>query len=176
MKCDNKVSKVMTSSWELVPRLGRQLGLLVLVLACLTGQNADSETSYTWRLDMDMGKVIPASHFPPPPLPPPDSKSGDDSGNDSEASGSSPGPATAVQLQETVMDILLSTVTTPDGSWKKTSSEQVCSSCERPGSPGTQASRGPVRNNRGVPVTNGHYTGGPGASLSRFVRNRISNR
>ena len=50
------------------------------------------------------------------------------------------------KVQEAVMDILLSTVTHPDGSWKKTG-ERACVSCERPVSSLKKAA---ARNNRGL--------------------------
>jgi uncharacterized protein YpmB len=65
--------------------------------------------------------------------------------------------------QETVLDILLSTVTTPDGSWKKTSLSGTshhgyCSTCDR--------------NNRGLLIKDHHSPGG--SSLSKMIRQRIS--
>lgn len=62
----------------------------------------DSETSYTWRLDLASG----------------DGKIVADMGLGAQATG---------DRQEVVMDILLSTVTNTEGMWKKTSSENHCS-------------------------------------------------
>ena len=145
---------------EFVTRVGHELLIFSLILTWLIGDHVGSETSYTWRLDLDVGKVMPGMQFSRPP---PE--------NVEEDSGSSD-PADRLQLQETVMDILLSTVTTPDGSWKKTSlSEQqqqydgVCSSCDRPSLQ--------MRNNRGISISGGqqHQLG---SSLSKMIRQRIS--
>ena len=116
-------------SFELVTRLGHEILIFSLILAWLVGDHVESETSYTWRLDLDVGKVMPGMQFPQAAPPPPEEK---------EVKGVSsfpPAAADRLQLQETVMDILLSTVSTPDGSWKKTSLSEhlgVCSSCDRP--------------------------------------------
>ena len=113
-------------SLELLTRLGHELFIFSLILACLIGDHhVESETSYTWRLDVGVGKVMPGMQFsgrgaPPPNVAAPSLEEDSD-------------PERLLQLQETVLDILLSTVTTPDGSWKKTSLSDhggVCSSCD----------------------------------------------
>ena len=108
------------------------LPLSAVIFLCLVG--VDSETSYTWRLDLDLGKVMPGTGSPDDlakPQPPP--KAGE------HANEMDP-----TKVQEAVMDILLSTVTHPDGSWKKTG-ERVCVNCERPAS-----LKKASRNNRGL--------------------------
>lgn len=47
------------------------------------------------------------------------------------------------ELQEALLDILMSTVTNKDGSWKKTSKERYCFHCNQR----------LLRNNRGIPIT-----------------------
>jgi len=82
----------------------------------------ESETSYTWRLDLaGEGKIVADMGIPPRP--------GD-------------------ETQEILMDILLSTVTDNDGMWRKTSQENHCrmyglTQCQR---------NNPSRNNRGIPL------------------------
>eukprot|EP00095_Tigriopus_kingsejongensis_P007637 snap_masked-scaffold1040_size68023-processed-gene-0.10 protein:Tk07637 transcript:snap_masked-scaffold1040_size68023-processed-gene-0.10-mRNA-1 annotation:"tetratricopeptide repeat protein 17" len=110
--------------WRMRVEPGLRLPWMTCMCLALGASWVGSDTSsYTWRLDM--GKVMPASSFPQPP----------------------PGAAdTGGVGQEAVMDILLSTVTASDGTWKKTS--RPC----QPAAAG-QASRGGVsRNNRGVPL------------------------
>ncbi len=128
-------------------RLLLDLPLGAIIFLCLMG--VDSETSYTWRLDVDMGKVMPAgagTGFPQP------------TGGPSVAGTGTTGSAAVkdkamtedmdpAKVQEAVMDILLSTVTHPDGSWRKTG-ERACHNCERPGK---------ARNNRGVLEGRGGY-------------------
>lgn len=62
----------------MIPEVVLRAPLLALLLACLYGahMHTSSETSYTWRLDVDVGKVMPGSHLtqPPPPQPPPASQ------------------------------------------------------------------------------------------------------
>ncbi len=98
-------------------RLVLRLPPLTLVLACLYGVVHHSETSYTWRLDVDMGKVMPATHIPHSL---PDSSTAADREQQHGAQGD------PLKLQEAVLDILMSTVTNPDGTWKKTSTEAAC--------------------------------------------------
>jgi tetratricopeptide (TPR) repeat protein len=77
-------------------------GSFLLLLCCALHSRTDSETSYTWRLDLaGEGKVVA------------------DLGK--QARGEE------VARQEVVMDILLSTVTNHDGMWKKTTNENHCS-------------------------------------------------
>lgn len=77
----------------------------IFLLCCALHSRTDSETSYTWRLDLagGEGKIVA------------------DLGLAGQARGEE------VARQEVVMDILLSTVTNHDGMWKKTSSENHCS-------------------------------------------------
>jgi len=97
---------------------------VVVLLSCLLHSFTESETSYTWRLDMTgEGKIVAdmGINVARPGLP------GDDS-------------------QELMMDILLSTVTDNEGMWRKTSTENYCrlygmSQCQR---------NNPTRNNRGL--------------------------
>jgi len=98
-----------------------KLSLLVL-LSCLLHSLTESETSYTWRLDLSgEGKIVADMGVNVPPRP------GDDT-------------------QEILLDILLSTVTDNDGMWRKTAQENHCrmygiSQCQR---------NNPSRNNRGI--------------------------
>ena len=112
--------------------------LALLLLACfLHGGLLHTETSYTWRLDVDMGKVMPASHFPQPPPP-------EKSRQPAAATASAAADSSSSDPQEAVLDILMSTVTNTDGTWKKTSRERACGvGCNRDNRP---------RNNRGVPI------------------------
>ena len=105
-----------------------RLPLLAFILALMYG--VDSETSYSWRLDMDVGKVMPAT----PPV------TTTTTANDKADPEEDPH-----QLQEAVLDILMTTVTNGDGTWKKTSRERFCLHCQRPGGP-----PGVTRNNRGL--------------------------
>merc|ERR1719150_1676616 len=72
-----------------------------------------------------------------------------------------------MKLQEEVLQILLSTEPTPDGTWKKTeNSSKYCSRCPRPAGGGTDPTSihsrqplqsgddvpGVLRNNRGLPI------------------------
>jgi len=100
---------------------------IILALALLNSRT-DSETSYTWRLDLASGegKIV-----------------ADLGAANLQARGEE------VARQEVVMDILLSTVTNHDGMWKKTASENHCSlygisHCQETYG-GNQA-----RNNRGI--------------------------
>ena len=102
-----------------------RLPLLAFILALMYG--VDSETSYSWRLDIEMGKVMPSAPLPSTP----------EGSNKNNNNGES---------QEAVLDILMSTVTDRDGMWKKTSKERFCSHCNHPGGSGI------VRNNRGLPL------------------------
>ena len=52
---------------ELLVRL--PVGLLVLSIFLGSYHPVGSETSYNWKLDLDLGKVMPASSFPQPPPP-----------------------------------------------------------------------------------------------------------
>ena len=66
-----------------------KLALLIFIIFPLASR---PESSYTWKLDLEMGKVMKANNVE----------------QESE------------DLQETVLDILLSTQTQADGTWKKT--------------------------------------------------------
>jgi tetratricopeptide (TPR) repeat protein len=132
-----------------VPRkLVLDLPLTAVIFLCLMG--VDSETSYTWRLDVDMGKVMPESHFPQPPP----AQLGTITTEQAKKAAMAEEMDQA-RVQEAVMDILLSTVTHPDGSWKKTG-ERVCNNCERP-AVATVAAKN--RNNRGVLEDGGSAAG-----------------
>lgn len=140
------VSKIMMgrkgAAEPAVRRWLLDLPLSAVIFLCLVG--VDSETSYTWRLDLDLGKVMPGGDpgdFAKPQPPPPQPKSPEQANK--AARGEEMDPA---KVQEAVMDILLSTVTHPDGSWKKTG-ERACVSCERPVSSLKKAA---ARNNRGL--------------------------
>lgn len=108
--------------------------LLLLSLFAAHPSQVGSQTSYTWRLDADMGKVMPASSFPQPPPSP----------SHGRRSGSEPVDEKLL-LQEAVLDILMSTITSSDGTWRKTSQEKACFHCEKP-------NVGVARNNRGLPI------------------------
>lgn len=169
-----------------------RLPLTVLALSCLQFPNTDSETSYhtSWRLDPGQGKVMPSVgsylNLPQPPIntrPLSDSqinsqlhhsrglheKSGINIG---QSNGATPNEGIAdtefIKMQEEVLQILLSTEPTADGTWKKTeNSSKYCSRCPRPaGGGGTdptsilgrqpmhtgEDSSGALRNNRGLPI------------------------
>jgi len=81
----------------------------IFIFICALHSRTDSETSYTWRLDLASGegKIVA------------DMGLGGNLG--SQARGED------VTRQEIVMDILLSTVTNHDGMWKKTTNENHCS-------------------------------------------------
>ncbi len=127
---------------------------LALVLACLYGahMHTSQEASYTWRLDADLGKVLPASHFPQAPNPSAEEASTRKEEKDEEEDGEDD----PLRVQEAVLQILMTTVTNTDGSWKKTEQEGFCSTCQRPSS-----SSSVPRNNRGIPIVK--KAGGAGA-------------
>jgi len=156
-----------------------RLPLMVLVLSCLYA-HTDSETShYTWRLDGD--KVMPgAPSLPPSPSPSSTAASATGGGGGSADNGRDNETADEqakdlAKMQEEVLEILLSTETAPDGTWKKTwSSSRYCSRCQRhPGTnpdaaaeskkvSGTGAAAAVtadsvVRNNRGLAVNTNEY-------------------
>jgi len=81
----------------------------IFLLCCaLNSRVTDSETSYTWRLDLASGegKIVADLGL---------------------GAANLQAKAEEVARQEVVMDILLSTVTNHEGTWKKTSSENHCS-------------------------------------------------
>lgn len=170
-----------------------RLPLTVLALSCLQLPNTDSETSYhtSWRLDPGQGKVMPSVgsylNLPQPPVnarPPSDShlsphhhtrilqersnNIGVGSKNSGEdTNGEDISDRDFMKLQEEVLQILLSTEPTPDGTWKKTeNSSKYCSRCPRPAGGGTDPTSihsrqplqsgddvsGVLRNNRGLPI------------------------
>lgn len=171
-----------------------RLPLTVLALSCLQLPNTDSETSYhtSWRLDPGQGKVMPSVgsylNLPqPPPInarpPASDSQHNPhqhsrvlhEKGNIGMVKNSNGEKSTSkdildgefIKLQEEVLQILLSTEPTPDGTWKKTeNSSKFCSRCPRPANSGTDTTSiigrqplhsgddvsGVVRNNRGIPI------------------------
>jgi len=96
---------------------------VLVLLSCLLQRLTESETSYTWRLDLGGeagGKIV------------------SDMGLNV--------PRTEEDAQELMMDILLSTVTDSEGMWKKTTTENNCrlygiSQCQR---------NNYARNNRGM--------------------------
>lgn len=166
-----------------------RLPLTVLALSCLQLPNTDSETSYhtSWRLDPGQGKVMPSAgsylNLPQPPI---NARPSSDNqlnshrvlhekpnigiGKNNRAEDSSSGDISDgefIKLQEEVLQILLSTEPTPDGTWKKTeNSSKYCSRCPRPVGGGTDATSiigrqpihsgddgsGVLRNNRGLPI------------------------
>jgi hypothetical protein len=73
--------------------------VMLLALSCLYSLT-ESETSYTWKLDAGIGKIMPDEVL----------KAED-------------------KNQELMLDILMSTVANPDGMWKKTASVAYCSNC-----------------------------------------------
>ena len=102
----------------------------LFLIWCALYSQTDSETSYTWRLDLSgEGKIVA----------------------DVELGAANIANMVGVRReeaakQEVMMDILLSTVTNHDGMWKKTSNENHCSLY---GITHCQESYGqPTRNNR----------------------------
>ena len=114
------------------PVLGATVIMLIGGMLGIT----ESETSYTWRLDLDVGKVMPAPGESMMKAAVVETEEGD--------------PAV---MQEAVMDILLSTVTHPDGSWKKTTKVQGLHRRNQAESCSTLSCTDPRRNNRGIPVS-----------------------
>jgi len=107
------------------------------LLCCALYSHTDSETSYTWRLDLSgEGKIV--------------SDVGLGTANIANVVGVK---GEEVARQEVMMDILLSTVTNHEGMWKKTSNENHCSLY---GINHCQESYGqPARNNRGILIEAG---------------------
>jgi len=106
----------------------RLRGSFLCLCWCALYSQTESETSYTWRLDLSdsfpQGRIVADTVVPGP-------GKGEEGGR-----------------QEVVMDILLSTVTNHDGMWKKTASENHCSLY---GISHCQETYGqPARNNRGL--------------------------
>merc|ERR1719427_1738718 len=103
------------------------------LLCCALYSQTDSETSYTWRLDLSGeagGKIVADVELRAASL------------------ASVVKEKEEVAKQEVMMDILLSTVTNHDGMWKKTTNENHCSLF---GMSHCQASYAlPARNNRGI--------------------------
>ena len=95
------------------------LNMIMAVLLALSNfySQTESETSYTWRLDAGIGKIMPDTVI----------KAED-------------------KNQELMLDILMSTVTNPEGMWKKTASVSYCSNCAQKSLAG--------RNNRGIKEDN----------------------
>ncbi len=91
------------------------LNMILAVLLALSNfySQTESETSYTWKLDAGIGKIMPDVVL----------KAED-------------------KTQELMLDILMSTVTNPDGMWKKTGSVSYCTNCAQKSLMG--------RNNRGL--------------------------
>lgn len=105
------------------------------LLCCALYSQTDSETSYTWRLDLSgEGKIVADVEL--------------GAANIANIVGGSGVRREEVAKQEVMMDILLSTVTNHDGMWKKTSNENHCSLY---GITHCQETYGqPTRNNRGI--------------------------
>lgn len=105
------------------------LNAILAVLLALSNfySQTESETSYTWKLDAGIGKIMPDAVF-----------------------------QAEDKTQELMLDILMSTVTNPDGMWKKTSSVSYCTgNCVANTAGGSGASGNPSksmlgRNNRGI--------------------------
>jgi hypothetical protein len=119
-----------------------RLPLMVFALSCLYA-HTESETSYTWKLDLDVGKVMPG-HFLSPLAA--NAASNSDLNNGSQETSLND----FEDSQELMLDILMSTVTNVDGTWKKTWRDdgRRCgtTSC---------ANVAPVAtNNRGQPISN----------------------
>ena len=93
------------------------LNMIMAVLLALSNlySTTESETSYTWKLDAGIGKIMPDIVY-----------------------------KTEDRTQELMLDILMSTVTNPDGMWKKTASINYCANCQNP----QKSLMG--RNNRGL--------------------------
>ena len=91
------------------------LNMVLAVLLALSSlySQTESETSYTWKLDSGIGKIMPDDVL----------KAGD-------------------KNQELMLDILMSTVTNSEGTWKKTATVSYCSNCPNRSLIG--------RNNRGI--------------------------
>ena len=79
------------------------LNMILAVLLAMSNlmSQTESETSYTWKLDAGIGKIMPDTVF-----------------NKAEDKN-----------QELMLDILMSTVANPEGVWKKTASVSYCSNC-----------------------------------------------
>lgn len=82
------------------------LNMILAVLLAMSNlmSQTESETSYTWKLDAGIGKIMPDTVF-----------------NKAEDKN-----------QELMLDILMSTVANPEGVWKKTASVSYCSNCGAP--------------------------------------------
>ena len=78
------------------------LNMILAVLLALSSlySQTESETSYTWKLDAGIGKIMPDDVL----------KAED-------------------KNQELMLDILMSTVTNTEGVWKKTATVSYCSNC-----------------------------------------------
>lgn len=131
----------MSHSSVILETLLLRLPLMVTALSCLYALT-ESETSYTWRLDAGVGKVMPdTAYF--------------SSGGEKKAAAvllttvaaTESDDSPELRTQEVMLDILMSTVTNPEGTWKKTAPNPAsyCARCPRPNG-------GPARNNRGLPI------------------------
>ena len=107
------------------------LNMILAVLLALSNfySQTESETSYTWKLDAGIGKIMP-DHVV--------FKAED-------------------KTQELMLDILMSTVTNPDGMWKKTASVSYCSNCANvAGNNPKSLLAAAGRNNRGLKDDHDH--------------------
>ena len=132
-----------------------RLPLMVLALSCLYA-HTDSETShYNWKLDVSQGKVVGVHpeegvHTSPPAA----ANKRPDRGGENDSSLAKDKAKDSAERQEEMLEILLSTVPSSDGTWRKTwSTSRFCIRCQR--QLGTNPDAGLGRNNRGVSMTSG---------------------
>ena len=116
-----------------------RLPLMVFALSCLYA-HTESETSYTWKLDIDVGKVMPVQY-----LSSLTASAVSDLTNGSQETNMNE----FEEDQELMLDILMSTVTNVDGTWKKTwrDDSRRCDGT-------TSCSNVLPTNNRGQPISN----------------------
>ena len=128
-----------------------RLPLMVFALSCLYA-HTESETSYTWKLDLEIGKVMPGAYLsalPSPAAPPSSSASSAEMTNGSQESFSA---EFSTEDQELMLDILMSTVTSVDGTWKKTWKEESRRCSPTSSGPGCSGMSTLATNNRGLPI------------------------
>ena len=119
-----------------------RLPLMVFALSCLYA-HTESETSYTWKLDLDVGKVMPGHYLTP--------LAANAATNSELNNGSQENNLSSNDFeddQELMLDILMSTVAV-DGTWKKTWRDDSSRRCGLT----TCANVAPVTNNRGQPIS-----------------------
>ena len=121
-----------------------RLPLMVFALSCLYA-HTESETSYTWKLDLEIGKVMPGPYLSSLPSPSPSSSSPEVTNGSQESFSSE-----FEEDQELMLDILMSTVTNVDGTWKKTWQEES----RRCTTMGLGCTPALATNNRGQAISN----------------------